>query len=93
MFKSTPELEISSKHHTFSNKPSKSPKDSSFPTAYIIYSHISRNPLEVYPRTIVHMLTSVKAAENRADSLISWAFLAFTLLWTTPFHTSKGVQE
>ena len=37
------------------------------------------------------MLTSVKAAENRADSLISWAFHTVTLLRTTPFHTSKGV--
>lgn len=77
----------------FSNKASNSLKDSSFPTAYIIYSHISPDPLEVYSRTIVHMLTSVKAAENRADSLIPGAFPTFTLPWTTPFHTSKGVQE
>lgn len=78
---------------SFSNKASNSLKDSSFPTAYIIYSHISPNPLEVYPRTIVHMLTSVKAAENRVDYLISGAFPTFTLLWTTSVHTSKGVQE
>ena len=59
---------------SFSNEGPNSLKDSSFPTAYIIYSHISPNSLEVYPRTIVHMLTSVKAAEKRADSLISWGF-------------------
>lgn len=50
------------------------------------------NPLEIYPRTIVHMLTSVRAAENRADSLISWAFPTFTLLWNTPFHTTTCAE-
>lgn len=65
-------------HAHFLNKASGSLKDFfiSF-TSHHVTPHLRQSP-EVYPRTSVHMLAPVRAAENRAGSLILLGFFFFS---------------